>query len=195
MHKGFNSKILFFVLVSIFLAFFVGSLFSIDSNSKDLNPATPILASLEKEKIIPLRIKIPSIGVDAPIKPVGLTRQNSMEAPDKPMETAWFKLGASPGQKGSSVIAGHRGWRVGPAIFDNLYKIKIDDKVYVEDEHGETRAFVVRKMQVYEANELVPEVWNKIDAAYLNLITCSGKWNILTGTSDKRLVVFTELVI
>jgi len=116
-----------------------------------------------------------------------------MESPKEPGDTAWFKLGASPGEKGSSVIAGHRGWKTGPAVFDDLDKIQLEDNVYVEDEKGNTLVFVVREMRVYGANEIVPEVWNKDDTAHLNLITCSGDWNESTKTSDKRLVVFTDL--
>jgi sortase (surface protein transpeptidase) len=74
-----------------------------------------------------------------------------------------------------------------------LDKIQLGDKVYVENEKGDTLVFVVREMHVYGAREIVPEVWNKNDAAHLNLITCSGDWNASTGTSDKRLVVFTDL--
>lgn len=192
MHKWLNSRILPFLLVSICLAFLLSGLFIINPDSKDSNDNTaPFIAS--SEKIIPVRIKIPSIGVDAAIKPVGLTKLKTMESPKEPEETAWFRLGASPGEKGSSVIAGHRGWKIGPAVFDDLHKIQPGDKVYVEDEKRNTVAFVVREMRIYGADEIIPEVWEKKDSAYLNLITCSGSWNEVTGTSAKRLVVFTDL--
>lgn len=172
-------------LVFLFLGFFI-------TNSKNPNDnIAPLFAS--PEKIIPIRITIPSIKVEALIKPVGLTKLKTMESPEEPLDTAWFKLGASPGEKGSSVIAGHRGWKTGRAIFDDLDEIQLGDKVYVENEKGDILVFVVREMRVYGALEIVPEVWNKNDAAYLNLITCSGDWNASTGTSDKRLVVFTDL--
>jgi LPXTG-site transpeptidase (sortase) family protein len=141
----------------------------------------------------PIRIQIPSIGVDAVVGPVGLTKLNTMDVPKKPMDTGWFKLGPIPGEKGSAVIAGHRGFRNEPAIFDNLHKIKIGDEVMIKDEKGEERIFIVRKMQTYGAKEQVADVWIKDDSEYLNLITCSGRWNPFTRTSDERLVVFTEL--
>lgn len=195
MHKWPNYRILPFTLLFASLIFLLSGLFIIYFNSKDSNDdtTTPIFAS--QEKTIPVRIKIPSIGVDASIKPVGLTKLKAMESPKDPKDAAWFKLGTNPGEKGSSVIAGHRGWKTGPSIFDDLNKIEPGDKVYIEDEKENRLTFVVREMRVYDAHEIVPEVWNKKDAAHLNLITCSGDWNELTRTSDKRLVVFTDLVI
>ena len=66
--------------------------------------------------------------------------------------------------------------------------------MYVEDSEGNELVFEVRELRTYDAKEIVPEVWNKDDASYLNLITCSGSFNVLTGTSKERLVVFTDLV-
>lgn len=193
MYRWFNSRILLLVLVLVLL--FSGFLI-ISSNSKDSKDSKDSLAPLltSQEKIVPVRIKIASIGVEASIKPAGLTKEKKMESPEEPGDTVWFELGVSPGEKGSSVIAGHRGWQTGPAIFDDLDKVKPGDEVHVEDEKGNTRVFVVRELRIYDADEIVLEVWNKEDSAYLNLITCSGGWNSLTGTSNERLVVFTDLV-
>jgi sortase A len=141
----------------------------------------------------PAGIKIPAIGVNAPIIPVGITKLGSMDVPSKPMDTGWYRLGPKPGEVGSAVIAGHRGFRSGPAVFDNLHNIKTGDKVYITDEKGGEQTFIVRETRTYGAWENVPAVWNKNDSAHLNLITCFGKWNKLTGTSDERLVVFTDL--
>lgn len=198
MHKWLNSKskILLLTLAFICLVFLLSGFFfvnraSFSEDSKD----QPYLLSESSEKITPTWIKIPSIGVNAVIKPVGLTELKTMQSPEKPEETAWFELGVSPGEKGSSVIAGHRGYKTGKAVFDDLDKIQIGDKVYVEDDEKNTLVFVVREIRHYNADDIVFEVWNKEDSAYLNLITCFGEWSAETGTSDKRLVVFTDLVI
>lgn len=156
-------------------------------------PEENIQASVSIPTLAPRRLKIPSIGVDALIEPVGLTKLKAMDVPKKPMDTGWFELGPTPGEKGSAVIAGHRGFRKEPAIFDSLHKIKIGDEVIVRNEKDKELVFVVREMRTYGAKEQVPDVWSKDDSKYLNLITCSGRWNPFTRTSDERLVVFTEL--
>ena len=142
----------------------------------------------------PARLKIPSIRVDARIEPMGIQKDNAMETPKKPADTGWFKFGPRPGERGNSVIAGHRGWKTEPAVFDDLNKVRLGDKIYVEDGEGKELVFVVRDMRVYGADESAPEVWSKSDTAHLNLITCSGRWNNITKTSDERLVIFTDLV-
>jgi len=143
----------------------------------------------------PARVQIPSIKVDAAILPMGLTDKDAMDAPEGPAETGWFELGPRPGEIGSAVIDGHMGWRHDiPAVFDDLYKLRAGDKVYVITDKGETFAFSIREMRTYDADERVPEVWNKNDGQYLNLITCAGDWNKVTKTHDKRLVVFTNLL-
>lgn len=147
-----------------------------------------------RENSKPLKLKIPSLGVDAAVLPMGLTPKGAMEDPKDPMDTGWFELGPSPGETGNAVIAGHRGWKIGPAVFDSLHKIKIGDEVMVVNEKNEVLVFKVRETRVFGAEEKVPEVWFSESGYHLNLITCSGKRNILTGSSEKRLVVFTDLI-
>lgn len=198
MHKWIksNSKFLFVALGFICLTFLLLGFFFASSNSVYLGSKDHSeLFNESSEKIVPTRIKIPDIGVDALVTSVGLTELKSMESPEKPEDTAWFSPGVSPGEKGNSVIAGHRGWKTGEAVFDHLYKLEIGDKVYVEREDRETLVFVVREMRVYNAEDMAPEVWSEKDTAHLNLITCFGDWNVSTGTSDKRLVVFTDMFI
>lgn len=174
------------------LAFLISNFFSSNLTVSEENIQASVPIS-EVPTGVPIRIQISSIGVDAMVEPVGLTKLETMDVPKKPMDTGWFKLGPIPGEKGSAIIAGHRGFRNEPAIFDNLHKIKIGDEVIIKDEKGQERVFIVRKMQTYGAKEQVADVWIKDDSEYLNLITCSGKWNPFTRTSDERLVVFTEL--
>ncbi len=51
---------------------------------------------------------------------------------------------------GSSVIAGHYGWKDGKAAaFDDLYKVKPGDDIYIEDDKGGTITFVVRESRLY----------------------------------------------
>jgi hypothetical protein len=75
------------------------------------NPVTKAEFVQEKPSGLPVRLKIPSIGVDARIKPVGLTADGAMDVPAGPADVAWFDLGPRPGEIGSAVVAGHYwGW-------------------------------------------------------------------------------------
>src|ERR1035437_2034553 len=98
----------------------------------------------------PVRFKIPKIKVDLAVEYVGITQNGAMGVPEGPINVAWFKDGVRPGDIGSAVIDGHSGWKNGiPAVFDNLYKLKKGDKIYVEDKKGTVITFVVQKIVKY----------------------------------------------
>lgn len=143
---------------------------------------------------LPVRLKIPSINVDALVEHVGLTPNGAMDVPKERANVAWFNLGPRPGENGSAVIDGHYGWKSGKAsTFDNLYKLHKGDKLYIEDEKGTTITFVVRESRRYNPNADASEVFGSSDGrAHLNLITCEGVWDKVSKTYSKRLVVFTD---
>ena len=144
---------------------------------------------------LPIRLEIPKINIDATIGYVGLTSNGEMGVPVGPTSTVWFDLGPRPGENGSAVIAGHDGWKDGtPAVFDDLYKLQIGDKVYVTNGQGMVAIFVVRGIQTYDQNGDASDVFNSNDdKAHLNLITCAGTWNATQKSYSNRLVVFTDM--
>ena len=145
---------------------------------------------------LPVRLKIPSIKVDAPVEYVGLTPDGAMNVPKSPVGVAWFNLGPRPGEDGSAVITGHYGWKNNiPAVFDNLHKLRVGDKISVEDEKGLATTFVVREVRIYDKDDddVASDVFDSSDGkAHLNLITCEGEWDKVSKTYSKRLVVFTD---
>ncbi|MDP3970863.1 MAG: class F sortase [bacterium] len=143
---------------------------------------------------LPARLTIPVISVDAVVIPVGLTSDGAMDVPKDPAEVAWYSLGPRPGEKGSAVIAGHYDWiNNESAVFDNLSKLSKGDKIFVEDENGETITFVVREIRTYGKDDDASDVFGSDDdKAHLNLITCTGVWNKAEKTYSERLIVFTD---
>jgi LPXTG-site transpeptidase (sortase) family protein len=116
-----------------------------------------------------------------------------MEVPSNAVDVGWFDLGPRPGEKGSAVIAGHfDGENGGVGVFNNLYKLKKGDKLYVEDDKGTTLLFVVRESRIYNPG-YADEVFSRNDSAYLNLITCDGVWDKAKKSYSERLVVFTDI--
>ena len=153
-------------------------------------------SSTTKQTVIglPIRLKIPKINVDASVIYVGLTSSGAMDIPKGPDEVAWFNLGPRPGENGSAVIDGHFGWKNNiPAVFDNLYKLKKGDKIYIEDDAGKTITFVVIEIGLYNQNGDASNVFGSNDEkAHLNLITCEGIWNATQKSYSNRLVVFSD---
>lgn len=159
--------------------------------------ATVLLEQKQTDLIgFPVRLKIPTISVDAVVEYVGLTSLGSMDVPAGSMNVGWFDLGPRPGEVGSAVIAGHSGYKNNkPAVFDNLHKLKKGDKIYIEDGKGAVIAFVVRKIVSYDRNiEGVGIFTSNDDVPHLNLVTCTGDWNAIEKTHSSRLVVFADKV-
>ena len=153
--------------------------------------------SLEQGKIgVPVRIKIPKLNINTDLTDVGLTLQGAVDVPKMPTTAAWFNLGPRPGEKGSSVIVGHYGWKNGvPAVFDNLHKLQKGDKIYIQDENMITSTFVVTGSQSYSQKADTNEIFFSRDGkSHLNLITCGGVWSKADKSYSKRIVVFTDKV-
>ena len=162
-----------------------------------LMPLTATTIFYEKEEVnyrLPVRIKIPKVNVDASIQYVGLTPQGSVGVPNGPDDAAWFQNSPRPGEDGNAIIDGHSGWKDGiPAVFDNLFKLRKGDKVYIENEKGNIVTFVVRESRTYSLDEDASDVFVSNDGkAHLNLITCSGPWDKILKSHSDRLVVFTD---
>ncbi len=147
-------------------------------------------------KLNPVNLKIPIIGVVSKVEHVGITKDGAVDAPSGPKNVGWYNLGPRPGENGVAIIDGHSGWKGNlPAVFDNLYKLRVDDKIYIEDSLGNILVFNVIKIKIYTPGEDYTDVFvPKSNGAYLNLITCSGLWNNIKKSSSDRLVIFTELV-
>lgn len=145
---------------------------------------------------LPVRLEIPTIGVDSFIEDAYITPGGAMEVPSGTVDVAWFALGPHPGQVGSAVVGGHFGIQKDvPFVFYNLSKLKIGDNVYVVDDEGNTIKFVVNSTSLFAANADATNVFTSSDGlAHLNLITCEGIWNEVAGEYPSRTVVFTTEV-
>ena len=144
---------------------------------------------------LPVRLKIPKIGVDALVEQMGLTTEGAMEAPSGAKNVGWYKLGVYPGNEGSAVIDGHYGtWKNGDtSVFDDINKLVAGDSIIVEDEKGVLVTFIVRELQTLGKDDDATAVFASTDdKAHLNLITCQGDWIDDESTRADRLVVFAD---
>jgi LPXTG-site transpeptidase (sortase) family protein len=195
-------KIITIVLLVFFLSISAVLLFSqlIKQNAiygktagLESNEENTSIEYLTNKQGFPVHMKIPSIGVDADIQHVGLNSEGEMDVPDSTDRLGWFAFGPRPGEKGSSVIAGHLYGEDGkPGVFANLSKVKQGDKVHIEDSKGNTITFIVKRQSLFDPG-FVFNVFNRTEYPYLNLVTCDGDWDITKESYTKRLVVFTEV--
>jgi len=145
----------------------------------------------------PRTLSIPSVGIEARVTQVGLTKEGNMGVPESFDDVGWFKHGPVPGQIGNAVMDGHLDDGKGnPGVFYNLDNVRMGDFVYVSNDNGETVQFRVTRVQLIDYNTTVTnEIFGETDGQHLNLITCDGTWIPEKKTYSDRLVVFTERVI
>lgn len=193
--KRLKLVIIFFILaLACVLIFFV--IQRKEVSTKKLISESVVVQPLQVNTIsgMPVRLKIPMINVDAAVEQVGLTTGGLMDVPSNFLNVGWYNLGKRPGEIGSAVMDGHYGLVKGKAsVFDNLYKLNIGDKIYIEDDKGETVSFVVSLSRSYAPDADASEVFISNDGkAHLNIITCEGTWNKDTKSYSERLVVFAD---
>lgn len=132
----------------------------------------------------PVRIRIPGIGVDAPLTGLGLGADGSLDAPpaDDRNLAGWFEDGTPPGAKGTAVVAGHVDNAEGPSVFYGLGSLKKGAGVEIDRGDGRTAVFAVDAVEVYE-NDAFPDkrVYGATPHASLRLITCGGGFTRETG--------------
>ncbi len=145
---------------------------------------------------LPVRLLIPTIGVNTAIEDALITHDGKMDVPAGSINVAWFALGPSPGRVGSAVIGGHYGIDNGvPKVFYDLDKLKVDDIVQIINDKGETLSFIVRSKKSFDRYDDATTVFTSQDGlAHLNLITCEGVWNQVDDSYPQRLVVFTDAI-
>lgn len=166
---------------------------SIASQNMAVVSETPLIDSTKNVIDLPVHLIIPKIYVDTELEQVGLTPKGEIGIPNGRLNAAWFLHSVRPGEVGSAIITAHYGfWKDGTAtVFNRLDQLNKEDQIFVEDTNGVIRTFVVQKLQSFDAEESVPEVFGSNDEKRrLNLITCEGVWNEKTKSYPKRLIVF-----
>ncbi len=147
-----------------------------------------------KVSIPQAHIKIDKIGVNAVVKNMGLTPGGAMAVPGNRFEAGLFSLGTHPGEEGSAVLGGHNRWDSAPGVFARLQELQYGDIVTYTDAQGVSIQFIVRETKTYAATDPDSGIFSSESGAHLNLITCSGTFDPVTGSYTTRLVIFTDKI-
>src|SRR5699024_6728897 len=136
----------------------------------------------ESEGIVPERIEIPAIDVDAPVQHLGLRDNGEMEVPDTLHDTSWYEPGYEVGAPCNAVIAGHVDDTVNPGVFKQLHTLEPGDEIIVHGEDGDTLTFTVYDKELFDADEApVDKIFGYSHISLLKLITCEGPYDYDVG--------------
>lgn len=146
--------------------------------------------SLARAPFVPSRLLIRRLDVDAPIEVKGINSRNQMEAPDNPLNAAWYRFTRMPGAGGNAVFSGHLDAEsTGPAIFWRLTQLKQGDIIEVISPQSTELRYQVNESVSYPVSTIpMRTVLYPGGGDQITLITCSGHYQPGSGY-DHRLVI------
>lgn len=159
-------------------------------------PAAPSIAAPGyhdmAQPAAPVRLVVPSLHVDAPIIPIDISANATLDPPSNPSEVGWWKGSAKPGSlTGQTVITGHT-VHTGGGQMDHLGSIEQGAIIRIVTPldtmwYQETSVVVYSKEQVTQ--HAVDLFSQKRTKNRLVLITCTG-WTGKEYTSN--VIVFAK---
>ena len=166
-----------------------------------ITTVAPRLASDPKARPLarsaPVTIRIPRIGVNAPVMKLGRDADGTVQVPPLAAHNlaGWYRYGPSPGQRGPAVILGHVDSTAGISVFYYLKNLHAGDTVDVTLADGTVAAFAVDGLQKV-AKDAFPtaSVYGKSSDPSLRLITCGGPFDQATGHYTDNIIVYAHLV-
>jgi LPXTG-site transpeptidase (sortase) family protein len=144
---------------------------------------------------MPVRVRIPEIGVDAPVMALGI-EDGAIGAPPltEGGNVSWFTGSSRPGASGPAVISGHVDTDAGPAVFYHLSALHDGDTIDVTRADGSVATFVVDNSEfvvhaTFPANDLLKPG----GASQLWLVTCAPPFDYSTHEYLDNLLVHAHL--
>jgi len=153
-------------------------------------PATPAASGVAA----PVRIRIDAIGASAPIDPLGLNPDGTLQAPADYDRAGYYTGRPNPGAVGPAIIVAHVDSTTGPAVFYRLRDLKANDEVTVTRADGSEVVFLVDRLEQHpKATFPTDAVYGPTPGATLRLITCSGSFDHSSGHYRDNLIAFAHL--
>jgi sortase (surface protein transpeptidase) len=145
---------------------------------------------------VPVRIVIPSIGVNAAVIPEGTDSSGALNVPPlsgpQSDDAGWWDGGYAPGQDGPAVIVGHvNSAAVGNLVFASLSKLVAGEAVEVElADEARVWFTVAGTQEVGKAAFPTQAVYGSTNGPALRLITCGGAFDAATGHYLDNFIVY-----
>jgi hypothetical protein len=140
----------------------------------------------------PVRVRLASLGIDAPVGAVGIDmKQGILAIPPGLHRAGWWKEGSAPGAStGAILIAGHvDSSHGGPGAFFRLRHASAGQTVAVTTTGGRTYTYRVVSVQTVGKSALPTSVYSLRGRPRLVLVTCGGPFDARSGHYRDNVVV------
>jgi hypothetical protein len=143
---------------------------------------------------VPSRISIPALSVSAPIVPVDLARDRSVQVPSGTTRAGWYDQSPTPGEQGASVLVAHVDWAGKLGVFHDIRNLDPGDTLRVTREDGSVATFRVEAVRIYRKASLpLDAIFGPLDHPGLRLVTCGGDFDEATGSYVDNVVAYASL--
>ncbi|OIJ67090.1 class F sortase [Streptomyces mangrovisoli] len=166
-----------------------------ETGSPEATPAPGPASVRPLARSVPVRLRIPAIGVDTPLIRLGLAPDGTVEVPPVTAHdrAGWYEHSPTPGRTGPSVVLGHvTVGAYGDGVFRDLARLRRGDRVAARLADGVEAEFTVTdRRTVAKAHFPSAAVYGDVDRPELRLITCGGP-RTGDGYAD-NVIVFAAL--
>lgn len=127
---------------------------------------------------LPVALRIPGLGIDAPVAGVGVATDGQLAVPDDLVRVGWYAAGALPGDAGTALIAAHVDSGHSPGVFFRLDRLVPGATVaVVRADHSVATFRVVARRMVAKPRLPVADLTRTGGPARLVLVTCGGSYD------------------
>jgi hypothetical protein len=143
----------------------------------------------------PTRVDIGAVGITAPVGPLGLNPDGSLEVPSDFARAGWYTGRPTPGEAGPAVIVAHRSSRRGPGAFWKLPGVQPGEQIVVTRADGKRVLFVVDRVEQHRKDAFPTEaVYGPTSETALRVITCGGPFEPALGDRYRdNIIVFARM--
>jgi natural product biosynthesis luciferase-like monooxygenase protein len=159
----------------------------------DVHPLVASSAPLEAS--VPVRVDIAAVGVTAPIGPLGLNQDGTLEVPADFARAGWYTGRPTPGEAGPAIIVAHRASRRGPGAFWNLPDVHPGQQIVVTRADRRRVLFAVERVEQHRKDAFpTAAVYGPTTETALRLITCGGPFEPALGDHYRdNVIVFARM--
>lgn len=156
--------------------------------------------------IVPVRLQIPAIGVDAPVESRGTVRYDNpftgqevdgYGVPASMWTTSWWSDGPRPGSGQMAVILGHA-QAAGGAVFDHLADLSPGDEAVLVDGGGAVMHLRMLGNPLTGLDKSTSALADALNGhppgADVAFVTCGGRFDRQAQASEDNDVVFATVV-
>lgn len=127
---------------------------------------------------LPVTLRIPALGIDAPVLGVGLAPDGQLAVPNDLRRVGWYGVGAVPGDTGTALVAAHVDYAHKPGVFFRLDRLSPGATVQVVHADGSVSDFkVVARRMVAKPRLPVADLTRASGPPRLVLVTCGGSYD------------------